>query len=128
VAFFIAGETALMKAMGIDAGLAQTGFGVVEILPRGGKACEWGTIRTEADCPISLRLKTIYDELRMLFEEWKPDLLVLEDVFVLRQYPKAAIQLGEVRCHLRGAREEYYGASGEADGGEECPYRKRSGR
>jgi crossover junction endodeoxyribonuclease RuvC len=28
---------------------------------------------------------------------WKPDLLVLEDVFVLKQFPKAAIQLGEVR-------------------------------
>jgi crossover junction endodeoxyribonuclease RuvC len=97
VAFFIGGDTALMRAMGIDAGLARTGFGVVEILPRGGKACEWGTIQTGADCPISLRLKTIYDELRMLFEQWKPDLLVLEDVFVLRQYPKAAIQLGEVR-------------------------------
>jgi crossover junction endodeoxyribonuclease RuvC len=86
-----------MRAVGIDPGLAKTGFGVVEILPRGGKACEWGTIQTEADCPIALRLKTIYDKLRTLFDQWKPDLLVLEDVFVLKQFPKAAIQLGEVR-------------------------------
>jgi crossover junction endodeoxyribonuclease RuvC len=41
-------------------------------------------------------LKTIYDELKELLEKWKPDLLILEEVFVLKQFPKAAIQLGEV--------------------------------
>ena len=86
-----------MKAIGVDPGLAMTGFGVVETLSRGGKACEWGTIRTEADCPIPIRLKIIYDELKELLRKWKPDLLVLEEVFVLKQFPKAAIQLGEVR-------------------------------
>ena len=87
----------MVKAIGIDPGLAMTGFGVVETLPRGGKACDWGAIRTEANCPIPLRLKTIYDELKGLLEKWKPNLLVLEEVFVLKQFPKAAIQLGEVR-------------------------------
>ena len=86
-----------MKAIGIDPGLAMTGFGVVEALPRGGRACEWGTIRTEAGCPVPLRLQSIYSELRKLLETWKPDLLVIEEAFVLKQYPKAAIQLGEVR-------------------------------
>jgi len=86
-----------MKAIGIDPGLAMTGFGIVESLSRGGKACDWGTIRTEADCPIPVRLMTIYNELRGLFEKWKPNLIALEEVFVLKQFPKAAIQLGEVR-------------------------------
>ena len=86
----------LVKAIGIDPGLAMTGFGVVEALSRGGRACVWGAIRTEANCPISLRLKTIYDELKGLLEKWSPDLLALEEAFVLKQFPKAAIQLGEV--------------------------------
>jgi crossover junction endodeoxyribonuclease RuvC len=86
-----------MRAIGIDPGLAMTGFGVVETLPRGGKACEWGAIRTEAGHPVPTRLKTIYDELGVLLLKWQPDLLVIEDVFVLKQFPKAAIQLGEVR-------------------------------
>ena len=86
-----------MRAIGIDPGLAMTGFGVVETLPRGMKACEWGAIRTEADRAVPSRLKTIYDELRVLLRKWQPDLLVIEDVFVLKQFPKAAIQLGEVR-------------------------------
>jgi crossover junction endodeoxyribonuclease RuvC len=86
-----------MRAIGIDPGLSKTGFGVVETLPRGGKACEWGTLQTKAGCPAPLRLKIIYDGLKKLFEAWHPDLLVIEDVFVLPQFPKAAIQLGEVR-------------------------------
>ena len=75
----------------------MTGFGVVEALSRGGKACDWGAIRTEPNFPTPHRLKTIYDELGKLIEKWTPDLLALEEVFVLKQFPKAAIQLGEVR-------------------------------
>jgi len=97
VAFFTSGEFSLMKAIGIDPGLAMTGFGVVEALPQRGKACDWGAIRTEAHSPIPLRLKIIYQELKSLLEKWRPNLLVLEEVFVLKQYPKAAIRLGEVR-------------------------------
>jgi crossover junction endodeoxyribonuclease RuvC len=85
-----------MKAIGIDPGLASTGFGIVEALSRGGKACDWGAIQTASDHPISFRLKLIYDALKELLNKWKPDLLVVEEVFVLKQFPKAAIQLGEV--------------------------------
>jgi crossover junction endodeoxyribonuclease RuvC len=85
-----------MKAIGIDPGLAMTGFGVVESQARGGRACEWGTIRTESRSPTPARLRIIYDEIERLLEKWRPNLLVLEDVFVLKQFPKAAIQLGEV--------------------------------
>lgn len=75
----------------------MTGFGVVEALPRGGKACDWGAIRTESSSSVPLRLRTIYDGLKGLLGKWNPSLLALEEVFVLKQFPKAAIQLGEVR-------------------------------
>ena len=119
-----------MKAIGIDPGLAMTGFGVVETLSRGGKACDWGAIRTEANCPVPLRLKTIYDELKRLLEKWKPNLLVLEEVFVLKQFPKAAIQLrGSQRGDLSCCSGDGYSCCrSETDRGEECVDRKRSGR
>ncbi len=85
-----------MKAIGIDPGLAMTGFGVVESQARGGRACEWGAIQTQSNHPVPFRLGIIYDELERLLAKWRPDLLVLEDAFVLKQFPKAAIQLGEV--------------------------------
>ena len=99
VAFFVCEQrwSVFLRAIGIDPGLAMTGFGVVETLSRGSKACEWGTIRTEAGLAVPARLKRIYDELNELLNKWRPDLLALEEVFVLKQFPKAAIQLGEVR-------------------------------
>jgi len=86
-----------MRAIGIDPGLAMTGFGVVETLSRGGRACEWGAIRTESDQPVPIRLKIIYDRLNELLGKWRPSLLAMEEVFVLKEFPKAAIRLGEVR-------------------------------
>ncbi len=86
-----------MKAIGVDPGLAMTGFGIVETLPLRGRACDWGAIRTEANDPVPHRLRIIYEGVKDLLEKWRPGLLVLEEVFVLKQYPKAAIQLGEVR-------------------------------
>jgi crossover junction endodeoxyribonuclease RuvC len=97
---------ASMRAIGIDPGLAMTGFGVVETLSRGGKACAWGSIRTDSDCRVPLRLKKIYDELKRLFETWQPGLIAVEEVFVLGTFPKAAIQLGEVRGVIYLAAEE----------------------
>ncbi len=90
-------RNSLIKAIGIDPGLAMTGFGVVEALSRGGRACDWGAIRTESNCPVPLRLKTIYVQLKGLLEKWQPNLVVIEEVFVLKEFPKAAIRLGEVR-------------------------------
>lgn len=95
-----------MRVMGVDPGLAMTGFGIVETLPRGGRACNWGTIRTERESPLPFRLKIIYDELKRLVQEWEPGLLVLEEVFVLSQFPKAAVQLGEVRGVVHLAAQE----------------------
>src|SRR5512136_1739935 len=85
----------------------MTGFGVVEALPRGGRACDWGAIRSESNCSIPLRLKTIYDRLKGLLEKWQPNLVVIEEVFVLKEFPKAAIQLGEVRGVIYLAAEEH---------------------
>lgn len=84
----------------------MTGFGVVEALSRGGRACAWGTIRTRAGTPTSLRLKQIHEELHVLMGKWSPDVLVMEEVFVLKQFPKAAITLGEVRGVIHLAAEE----------------------
>lgn len=84
----------------------MTGFGVVEALSRGGKACDWGTIRTKAGSPTPLRLREIHDQIHLLMGKWSPDVLVMEEVFVLKQFPKAAISLGEVRGVIHLAAQE----------------------
>lgn len=86
-----------MKAIGIDPGLANTGFAIVDALSSGVRACTWGTIRTKMDCPITQRLALIYGRIRELISLWSPQLLIMEDVFVGYSSPKSAIQLGEVK-------------------------------
>ncbi len=85
------------KAIGVDPGLASTGFAVVEALERRGKACHWGNIKTSPKLTFSERLGSIYYQLSAVLSCWHPQLLVMEDVYVCKKYPKAAIQLGAVR-------------------------------
>ncbi len=85
-----------IRALGIDPGLAATGFAVAEALIKGGELCVWGSIRTQSKKTQPLRLQEIYEGIDQLIKKWSPQLLVIEDVFVLDKFPKAAIQLGEV--------------------------------
>ena len=90
-----------MKVIGIDPGLAKTGFAVVEPLQKGGRVCHSGNINTAPEHSLEERLSTIYHELSRLLQQWSPDLMVLEDVFVVKEFPMAAMQLGEVRGVIR---------------------------
>ncbi|MCX8044237.1 MAG: crossover junction endodeoxyribonuclease RuvC [Desulfobacterota bacterium] len=85
------------RGLGIDPGLAHTGYAVIGSFVNGGELCAWGSITTSSRFSIQERLNTIYEQLQKLIVQWKPDLLALEDVYVYNMYPKAAIQLGEVR-------------------------------
>ncbi len=85
------------RAIGIDPGLAATGFAVVEAVERGGRACEWGGVKTSPRDTMPSRLCKLYDSVMGIMEKWAPDLLVAEDVYMVDRFPKAAIQLGEVR-------------------------------
>ena len=83
-------------ALGIDPGLAATGYAVVTPLAKGGRLDVYGSIKTSPKLAVPARLQIIYEALGELIQKWQPGLLVLEDIFVLGKFPKAAIQLGEV--------------------------------
>lgn len=89
--------TSHIKAIGIDPGLASTGYAIVETLERRGRACHWGNIKTSPNLPFSERLNSIYHQLSEILSCWHPQLLVMEDIYVYNKFPKAAIQLGAVR-------------------------------
>jgi crossover junction endodeoxyribonuclease RuvC len=91
------GERHIRRAIGIDPGLAATGFAIVETKEKGGRACAWGGIRTDSRDPVPYRLCKLFDAVGEIMERWIPDLMVLEDVFVVDRFPRTAVQLGEVR-------------------------------
>ena len=85
------------RALGIDPGLASTGYALVGARDRGAAAHSWGVVRTDSRHQPEARLGRIFDALVTLLAAWRPHLVAVEDVYVMDRYPRAAIQLGEVR-------------------------------
>ncbi len=71
-----------MRVLGIDPGLATTGYAVLELSNgRFPRVLEAGVIRTPADTPLPQRLHTLYEDTRRLLREYKPDALAIEELF-----------------------------------------------
>ncbi len=86
----------MVKIVGIDPGLADTGVAVVT-----GRSLEvagfaYGGIHTAARTPLPDRLDRIHSRLSVLLTEERPGLMVVEDIFSLNRYPKSGITLGKV--------------------------------
>jgi len=86
----------MVKVIGIDPGLADTGIGVVRGQGMKISGFSFGNIHTSSPSPLPVRLERIYTRLQGLLQEEAPDLIVVEDVFSLERYPKSGITLGKV--------------------------------
>ena len=66
----------------------------------------FGSIYTSSIYSLACRLDQIYSKLTSLLKDESPDLMVLEDVFSLKRYPKSGLTLGQVSgvIHLAGYR------------------------
>ena len=83
--------------LGIDPGLASTGFGVVAGDGRRNSILEFGCLHTKAGVETPLRLLAIYRGVCEVIARCKPVGLAVEDVFSAPRMPGAALALGEVR-------------------------------
>jgi crossover junction endodeoxyribonuclease RuvC len=86
----------MIKVIGIDPGLADTGIGIVRGSGLNVHGYAYGNISTSKTEPVARRLERIYSKIRHVLADEKPDLMVLEDVFSLEKYPKSGIVLGKV--------------------------------
>ena len=89
----------LIRIMGIDPGLAVTGYALLDKRARENNATllTSGTIRTSARSTKSSRLGTIFTELISIIEHYKPDELAVETQFIAKNI-KAAMSVSEVRA------------------------------
>lgn len=85
-----------MIVLGIDPGLANTGYGVVA--RRDGRlvALDGGTIQTRADAPPERRLADIYAGVNALLAEHEPDGMALEELY-FGQNVRTAFAVGQAR-------------------------------
>jgi len=70
-----------MRVMGIDPGLAVTGYAVLELEKSEIRIVEVGVIRTKAEEKMEIRLKTIYQGLKEVIVDHSPSCLAVEKVF-----------------------------------------------
>ena len=85
-----------MKILGIDPGYAILGYGVVEKIGNKFKVCSYGAITTDANMPMTERLEHLYDSLREIIDEEKPDVASIEQLF-FNTNAKTAILVGQAR-------------------------------
>jgi crossover junction endodeoxyribonuclease RuvC len=85
-----------MKVIGIDPGLSSTGIGIVRGRGIRVDGFSYGSINTVKSMSLPCRLMKIYTNISSLLVSEKPDLLIIEDIFSIQQYPKSGIVLGQV--------------------------------
>jgi len=85
-----------MRILGIDPGIALTGFGIVEKEGVGIKAGSYGHISTESGTPVPDRLKILYDDMVNIVREYRPDVVAVEELF-FNKNAKTAIIAAQAR-------------------------------
>lgn len=70
-----------MIILGIDPGFAIVGFGVISAEHGSFQLIRCGAITTKAGIPLPRRLLQIYEDLESLFDQFKPDVMAVEELF-----------------------------------------------
>jgi len=87
-----------MIILGIDPGLAITGYGLIKFETQNSKfeILKYGCIVTSAKIDFAQRLKIIYDELKRLVRKYQPQRVAIEKIYFAKN-TKTAMQVGEAR-------------------------------
>ncbi len=85
-----------MRVLGIDPGIAITGYSIVEETGQDFTLAGSGCIRTSKDLEPALRLKAVYDEVSRLISAYAPQAVAVEKIFFSKNV-RTAFQVGEAR-------------------------------
>jgi crossover junction endodeoxyribonuclease RuvC len=85
-----------LKILGIDPGNYVTGYGIVEKQRSQLHQVVYGEIKMAREASRALSLKSIYQQLLAIVEEYTPDVCAMEDVFYGKNI-KTLIRQSEVR-------------------------------
>jgi crossover junction endodeoxyribonuclease RuvC len=86
-----------MRILGIDPGLQLTGYGVLDWKPIRPILIDGGVIRLKPKTPLADRLVELETELDLLFDEHKPDVCAVEQLYSHYAHPRTAILMGHAR-------------------------------
>lgn len=83
------GRSRVRRVLGIDPGLANTGFGVVDFCDGRYRMVSYGCITTKSEQPHGERLLTIYSRLCAVIDEFQPDEAGMETLYFARNVTSA---------------------------------------
>ena len=89
-------EKKVLRVLGIDPGLANTGFGVVDFYAGKYRMVSYGCIRTDSGEPHGQRLLAIYSRLSAVIDEFRPDEAGMETLYFAKNVT-SALSVAEAR-------------------------------
>ena len=78
-----------MRILGLDPGTATTGYGVVDKIGASPVLVAYGTITTSPKKAAADRLLDIYDQVNAVFDQYTPDVVVMEQLFFAKNQTTA---------------------------------------
>jgi crossover junction endodeoxyribonuclease RuvC len=87
-----------IRVLGIDCGIAITGWSIVERAAndRDFKVIDYGIIKTESKIPMQQRLSHLYHGVVSILDEYKPDQSAVETLYYFKNQ-KTIISVGQAR-------------------------------
>lgn len=85
-----------IRVLGIDPGSLITGYGIITVQGSKNHFVDCGFIETSSKDHLAVRLKTIYEGIAVLIQQFQPDQVAIEQVFVHRN-AGSALKLGQAR-------------------------------
>ena len=95
-----------MRILGIDPGIATTGYGIIEGSGNRLTLIEYGTILTKPDLVLPKRLNLLFSDLALIMTEFKPEAIAVEELF-FNTNAKTALIVGHARGVILLAGERY---------------------
>lgn len=86
----------IRRVIGIDPGLASTGFGIVDYREGRYRMVSYGVIETAAHVPHQMRLLALYNKLCSIIVEFKPAEAAMEKLYFARN-TSSAMHVAEAR-------------------------------
>ena len=77
------------RVIGIDPGLANTGFGIIDALGNNIKLVSYGVIETPSTEEKGIRLLAIYNRLHLILQEFKPEESAMEELYFAKNVSSA---------------------------------------
>ena len=85
-----------MRILGIDPGYGTIGFAILDLINGERTLVDVGVITTSPNLEFGVRLIEIYDDMRALIGEYKPEQVAIEQVFFSKNV-STAIQVSEAK-------------------------------